>query len=417
MTRGSGYFGVAALDALAREVARAPLPPVDWDRVERNVLAIVEARHETPVAPPSPPLRTIGSPWSIALAAAAVVAIVRIAPNAGTRVSEVPHVVTASTAAGARTLKEPLERGDVAEAGAESLRYEARGAVTFTLAPSSRVQMLSEVAPTHASGAMVSKAASSPAMTVALLEGSIHAEVVPHPDGEVFAVEVGQTRVAAHGTSFTVTRDGDRVVVDIAHGSVAVGPIGHPGSTHGWLLVGPDKASFSLDGATEATWSSEPPAVAEANPADAAPNLAAAVSDEPHAEAVEALAPLPARATRRAEIAARARVRASNKLSGDASSPGNAGNAADRQKAIATILGRLGACYERQVSSFGVRFSIRSSLTLTVLPNGTVREGLFDPPLSPTLMTCARDVIAASRFPQESATTVVSVPVTLQPSP
>jgi hypothetical protein len=92
------------------------------------------------------------------------------------------------------------------------------------------------------------------------------------------------------------------------------------------------------------------------------------------------------------------------------------GEGADRQRpAMAAILARINACYERQVASFGVRFSIKSSLTLTVLPNGTVREGLFDPPLSPTLMACAREAIVEARFPQDSATVVLRVPVVLSP--
>jgi hypothetical protein len=263
------------------------------------------------------------------------------------------------------------------------------------------VKMLSEETPSRAVGRTAPRVVEAPpTLTIALLEGSVHAEVVPHPDGEVFAVEVGQTRVAAHGTSFTVTREGDRVVVDVVHGSVAVGPTGHPGSTHRWLLVGPDKASFSLDGATEATWFGEPPA-AEANPGDAVPDVAGADTGEPRADLGAEASPSPPPRGSRRDAGVRVHARALNKVAADP---------------VAAILARLGACYERQVSSFGVRFSIRSSLTLTVLPNGTVREGLFDPPLSPTLMTCARDVIAASRFPQESATTIVRVPVELKPS-
>ena len=65
---------------------------------------------------------------------------------------------------------------------------------------------------------------------------------------EAFAVEVGGTRVAVHGTAFSVKREGDRVLVDVVHGTVAVGPVGHVGATTGHLLVGPSRASFSLDG-------------------------------------------------------------------------------------------------------------------------------------------------------------------------
>jgi hypothetical protein len=89
-------------------------------------------------------------------------------------------------------------------------------------------------------------------------------------------------------------------------------------------------------------------------------------------------------------------------------------NPVERQvDATAAILRGLDACYERQVSSLGVRFTIESSLSLTVLPNGTVREGVFSPPLSPTLMSCAREAISSARFPTGDAIRQVHMPVRL----
>ncbi|HEY3592515.1 MAG TPA: FecR domain-containing protein [Polyangiaceae bacterium] len=408
MTRGSGYFGVAALDALTREVARAPLPPVDWDRVEQGLLAAVSAaeRHLPAVTKTVARPRFVASPMSIALAAAAAVAVVQAIPGDDGSLTPVEHRTVATSAPDPLAVapvpvredqpgSDRLQSGAVAETGADPLRYESRGAVTFTVAPASRVKMVSET----------TAAAASPSVTVALLEGSIHAEVIPHPEGEVFAVEVGKTRVAAHGTSFTVTRVGDRAIVEITHGSVAVGPAGHPGSTHGWLLVGPDKASFSLDGAIDATWLTAPTEVGSEPVA-----VSTAVASSPPIATAESEAERTSRTARRADPPrSRARVAKAN------NEPAVV-DALDQQRAVSAILSRLGACYDRQVASFDVRFSIRSSLTLTIAPNGTVREGLFDPPLSPTLMECARDAIAATRFPQESSTTVVRVPVELQPS-
>ena len=54
--------------------------------------------------------------------------------------------------------------------------------------------------------------------------------------------------MAVHGTAFSVTIDGDHLVVDVEHGAVAVGPVGYVGATTGHLLVGPSRASFALDG-------------------------------------------------------------------------------------------------------------------------------------------------------------------------
>jgi FecR protein len=247
-------------------------------------------------------------------------------------------------------------------------------------------------------------------MTVTLIRGAIHAEVTPRPNGEVFAVEVGHTRIAAHGTSFTVSRQGDQAMVEIDHGAVAVGPVGHPGSTQGWLLVGPDRALFSLDGARDARWLGPPePAskVAAIGPAKvpgaaiAAPALANHVAtNEPNivSKPVAAVPPLPS-ATDDKHAA-----------------PEAIGADEPHGDATAGILRGLEACYERQVSSLGVRFTIQSSLSLTVLPNGTVREGVFTPPLSPTLMSCAREAISSARFVRGEAIRQVSVPVRLRPA-
>jgi hypothetical protein len=60
-----------------------------------------------------------------------------------------------------------------------------------------------------------------------------------------------------------------------------------------------------------------------------------------------------------------------------------------------------------------VTFSVKSSLTLSILPNGTVREGLFSPPLSPTLMSCAQEAITSSRFARGAAVRQIRVPVAL----
>ena len=113
--------------------------------------------------------------------------------------------------------------------------YDEPGVVSLALAPNSRIEVVAnDLGTTEHTGGV----------TVALSRGSLHADVTPRTEGEVFAVEVERTRIAVHGTSFTVSREGDRVIVDVAHGSVAVGPVGHPGATHGWLVVGPDRASF-----------------------------------------------------------------------------------------------------------------------------------------------------------------------------
>jgi hypothetical protein len=84
---------------------------------------------------------------------------------------------------------------------------------------------------------------------------------------------------------------------------------------------------------------------------------------------------------------------------------------------VSGILRQLETCYEKQVSAFGVRFSVESMLELTITPSGAIREGLFTPPLSPTLMSCADKAIGAARFPGGEAVRQVHIPVQLSRAP
>jgi hypothetical protein len=379
-----------ALRALTREAADLPLPEIDWSRIEQRLMSAVE--QPPPLRLASPPAqvkqrveapRPAGSAWAVALAAAAAVALV-VTP----RSTRSPAFSDAGHGGQETQAVDSIPR-EAAESDAEPLSYRRTGVVSFTLAPQSRVEM----------------AASEPgSMTVTLVHGSIHAEVTPRPNGEVFAVEVDHTRIAAHGTSFTVTRHGDQAMVEIEHGSVAVGPVGHPGSTQGWLLVGPDSALFSLDGAKEARWlgpPAQPIAKTETSSHAAMSPVAAPVpgrTGEPSIPSRPSVTAPPPAATSNEEKHAAPETTLPIEPQGDPT---------------AAILRGLEACYERQVSSLGVRFTIQSSLSLTVLPNGTVREGVFNPPLSPTLMSCALEAISSARFPHGDSIKQVSVPVRL----
>jgi FecR-like protein len=366
-----------------------------------------------PMATATPTAYRVGSPWTVALAAAAAVALVGGARwgEMHAPASSVPHVAQTTRAVRGITLGDSLELGDVVESKTRSLAYEKAGLVTFTVAPLSRIQLTRADQDGERPGAL----------TIALTKGSVHAEVRPQAQGEAFAVEVEHTRVAVHGTSFTVSREGDRVIVEVMHGSVAIGPAGHPGSTQGWLLVGPDHASFSLDGAREAQWLGVP----SGSPYETA-RAGAARSDRPldqsagDAEGTRSPKQVSmAGPTGRAGRSPSARVESAPPRSPDDTASdkpqtaGARGPAEQDEAATAAILKGLDACYERQVGSFGVRFSIQSSLTLAILPNGAIREGVFDPPLSPTLMNCARDAITSARFTGTESVRQIRVPVNL----
>ena len=404
-----------ALVALTREAAQERAPELDWERIESG-LRRAEATSPLPRVSygaqtsmlrfaPRPP-RFASTPWPIGIAAAAAAALIALSgprpPVAAshTRASAVGGAQRSASALGGAL----LAIGEVAETGAQSVVYDEPDVVRFALAPNSRMEVIANDA--HAS--------SSGGITVALSRGSLHADVEPRAQGEIFAVEVERTRVAVHGTSFTVAREGDRVMVDVAHGSVAVGPVGHRGATHGWLVVGPDRAAFSLDGAREATWLGPAPAAPEAARDPAIPAVAVPPADEraSHGKRV-ATAPRAGAAngagTKTDAQAAAARVAAKGEPArAEARDPSQ-----QERAEIAAIVGQLESCYEKQATSYGVRFTIESSLELTIMPNGAVRDGLFTPPLSPTLMSCANRAIAEARFAKSDAVRTIRIPVQL----
>ena len=407
-----------ALAALTREASEAPVPEIDWDRIEANVLAggvnaplpegATARRAPAVLGAPSAATWT-STPWPMALAAAAAAALIY-----GAGAMRAPTETKALAPALPTTIASvsSLEVGEIAETGTRAAVYNRPDVVSFALAPNSRIEVVAnDVAATGSGG-----------ITVALSRGSIHADVTPRTEGEVFAVEVERTRIAVHGTSFTVSRDGDRVIVDVAHGSVAVGPIGHPGSTHGWLVVGPDRASFSLDGARQANWLPRPATVATAavEPTVEMP----VVTSDAHAARPKRYPSL-ATASPRTDLVA-------NSAKGEVISANGAmpkggwgegatadGRDAAEQEAseVSAILRKLETCYEKQVSAFGVRFSIESALELSISPSGAIREGVFTPPLSPTLMSCADKAIGAAHFPGTSAPRQIRIPVQLSRDP
>jgi hypothetical protein len=300
-----------------------------------------------------------------------------------------------------------LEVGEVAETSGREAKYDKPGVVSLALAPNSRIEVVANDLERERGGGI----------TVHLARGSLHAEVTPRPFGEVFAVEVERTRIAVHGTSFTVTREGDKVVVEVSHGSVAVGPVGHRGTTHGWLVVGPDRAAFTLDGAREAAWLPPPDetALAAVEPANPPPLV---VIGDGRASRVKRSATVPARGD---AVASSSHGDNSVVSASKASSWGEGGNIEGRtpseQEAdeAASIVRKLGACHEKQASAVSFRSSVESALTLTILPTGAIREGVFTPPLSPTLMSCADKAIGAARFPRGEAVREIHIPVHLAP--
>jgi ferric-dicitrate binding protein FerR (iron transport regulator) len=386
---------------LARETAELPTPAVDWARIERR-LALTS---ESAAGPILAATRTSSSPrglrsrwsWALPFAVAAGVGFAWF-----TQASRPPAVLPVARRIvstvhddGGWTVASALERGDIVDSGEERFHYEIAGVVRFTLEAGTQVEVL----------AIEHRADQFASLTIELRRGSVHADVTPREHGEAFGVEIGGTRVAVHGTSFSVARDSDRAVVDVSHGSVAVGPLGHRGATQGWLVVGPDRASFSLDGAKDVRWLSSEPVVRPSEP------LGRGAAEAPARAAALATGGKPHRVPRDPPATAALPVPM-------ASSVAPPKGAAPNRQAVesaetAAILDKLRACHAKQAGSLGMRSSVDSTLTLSIHPSGIVRQGVFDPPLSPPLMRCASDAITEARFVAGNEPTELRLPVHL----
>ncbi|WP_437275618.1 hypothetical protein WME90_30775 [Sorangium sp. So ce375] len=389
---------------------RAEQPPEPrWEAIERELFARIE--RAAPVRRAAPPQRSqLGRALGFAAAAAAIALAVLATGRSA------PPVVATSTPPRARDLAEvppaaggdrasgdldfrALRPGDSVETAGHAVSFVDVGSVRWTLLPNGRAVV-------RAVGA------EGVGHVISLERGSVRADVVTRAPEEglveAFAVEVGGTRVAVHGTLFTVTRLEGRVEVDVEHGTVAVGSAAYRGATTAHLLVGPSRGTFSLDGGREARLLERPapqdgaasaasPATAPAPPQPAAgarpPGGAAAApavvarAEEPAAPAVaEPPAQLSPLATGPAPTAAQPVPETQNVPPPPALTP-------------ASVQSLLSSCFARESAggSSSVRRSIVSTLHVSVRPDGSVAAVRFDPPLRPALQACA-EALYRGRF-------------------
>jgi len=154
-------------------------------------------------------------------------------------------------------------------------------------------------------------------------------------------------------------------------------------------MVGPRKASFSLDGGRDVQWLSPSPEQSAAAPV---------ASDRP------------ARPRRPEEQAAPAGEPSPRPSVALPKERGQQELAAGTQ----AIRSELAACYEKQTGATGaVQFSIETSLTVVVALDGTIREGVFNPPLSPSLMSCVAEAFSRVRFAPAEQPSRIELPIRL----
>lgn len=409
MSESSGE--ARALRRMVEELRAAPPPELAWDAVESRLLAQIEraevSRARRAAVQPSPFLR------AASFAAAAAVLALGIGSVARTQASApAPASVAASVevdgnafpvvAGGTDLAVDALRVGDVIDTGGESVTFSLPGSVRWTLAPASRA-----VVRAVAGGAGTGH-------VLALERGAIGAEVVPRPASEglveAFAVEVGQTRIAVHGTAFRVMKLDDDVLVEVEHGAVAVGPVGNPGSTTGHLLIGPARARFSLDGGRTAALLpaivAAAPAVGAVVPAETHPVRI----DEPSAR-VSPVRPgglpdvrSPSSPTALAVVEAPAPV---------ASSVAAPSLPAPEFLTAAAVRASLVRCFEqvRDPGGASLTTSVSSSFRMRLRGDGTIAAARFDPPLKPELQACAAGLLAGSFADGSVGEVIVSISI------
>jgi ferric-dicitrate binding protein FerR (iron transport regulator) len=229
-----------ALGRLIVELRAEPAPELDWDRVEARLLREPRTAARSATSELANRLRW---PAMALVAAAAVFAVVK-RPHAPVAVA--PPKAAAQLARGPLN-GDTLALGTHITAGNQAVVVEHQGRARWTLEP-------------HAT-AFVSNAGEF--LTVQLESGALSAAVVPNTKPETFAVEAGGTRVAVHGTAFRVERSGDRVLVQVSEGTVAVEPT-QTHSNPAFLLGRDSRGNFALDGRSgsvegnASSWSAAP---------------------------------------------------------------------------------------------------------------------------------------------------------------
>lgn len=384
---------------LVTELRAEQPPPLDWERVDGALGEQVEQeaalrRRRAERWQRNPMLRVAGF-----AAVAAGIALVLTMPSSPTRQSATPPAEPITVALeqlpqrGSDAIPtysvSSLASGSTVESNQRPVRFVLDGVATWTLGPNSRA-VLRTVDMPH---------------VVSLERGSLHAQVVPRGDDpipvESFAVETGGTRVAVHGTVFSVVRSADEVTVEVTRGTVAVGPAGHRGLTTGHLLVAPSRAAFSLDGGRQARLLPAPQAVASWTPG--------------HADGAGPMA-----ANRPGEATDPAQRRGDDGIEADTDAPAPSANAAvdhhemaseavtdrhpedpaaDAQPALSAAQAQaaMTACLGKQAAEHGaddsVRVTISSTVRLRLDAQRRVISAQFSPPLKPELQQrCAATV-------------------------
>ena len=342
-----------ALESLIVELRAEPAPELDWDRVEARLMREPQLLARSATSVLASRLR-----WpAMALAAAAAVFVIAKRPH--------PPVTVVLPKAAAQLARGPLNGDTLAlgtriTAGNQDVVVEHQGRARWTLEP-------------HAT-AFVSNAGEF--LTVQLESGALSAVVVPNTKPETFAVEAGSTRVAVHGTAFRVERSGDRVLVQVSDGTVAV----EPAQTHSdpsFLLRRDSRGSFALNGRNGSVEGNASVVVGSASPQSRRQIAQASQPPKVIPPPAQPVSPAPA-----AEVQTMVVAPAAQALPLQPS-------ISNIESGVSSAIGLLNGCFRDQTHSAGIRVSASTGMTLSVANDGTVQSVTFSPPLAPAVEDCA----------------------------
>jgi hypothetical protein len=360
-----------ALDSLVNELRELPAPDLDWDRVEARLMK--EPR-------PASSAFASGFFGRLRVPAAALAAVATgvflFAPR-HTPAPAAPPKPVAQIPSGPLD-GDHLALGTRVTAGNQNVQVEHVGRARWTLDP-------------HATASVIN---AGEFLTVRLESGALSASVVPQPKPETFAVEVGGTRVAVHGTAFRVERVGDRVLVEVTEGTVAV----EPTSAHSdpsFLLRRGSRGSFGLDGRTGSVEGNASAVMRGSGPKSHREIARVAVPSAQHAaSAPTASAPVVADTAPVAEAPVAAKP---------APPLPQQPSISDIESGVSTAVELMSRCFRDQTQSADIRVSVSTGMTLTVAGDGTVQSVTFEPPLAPTVEDCGVAGLRQLSFAQSVA--------------
>lgn len=357
----------SALDRLLQEV-RAQRPPEPRDAALPPRL---RDEFRSLAAQPRSALRRTGTRriagWQLgvaaALAAGALLLLRSVEPGRLAERTGAEHGEWGPSLPAVATIDgQPLAPGVALEALSVPRAVQHSGRASWLLLPGSRARLGS----------------AGPVVRVELEQGSMSAHVRPSEQPEAFVVQAGGTEVAVRGTRFSVSLQGERVRVEVVEGSVQVRPTGQSAGT----LLGEGMRGDFLAGELL------PPPAAQAQPPALSPGAGLDAEPAPEPRAGRAVDRAPARAP-----AARR---------GPAPEPASDAPAAPRdpasERALQGVIERVHACFRRHLpgsSELGIEVSTR--VLLWVEASGQLLRVDFEPPLAPSIESCAAEQLAQFR--------------------